>query len=126
MRHVYIHPNYNQITYDYNIAIIEVLGYIDFSDTIYPAVLPRSSPIYCNGKMKVIIPHNRAGLRQLKRYQTSFLRDYDCSRISGNEHSPTKTLMCFEDQCLQNLCNYVSIVVRQTISIHSFSNKNNS
>ncbi|XP_055303939.1 ovochymase-2-like [Sitodiplosis mosellana] len=106
LEYVYIHPNYNHITYDNNIAIIEVKGFITFEDYIQPAVLPKSPANFHGKKLHIAIPYAASeGGTQLLRYNASLLSEDDCARVSGNTNSLANTLLCVDSLCSDSLCN---------------------
>lgn len=107
---MYIHPNYDQVTYDNNIAIIEVKGSITFNGYIQAAALPRSPTNFDeeNNRLHMVISKSTDGGMQLLRHDASLLSEDDCARISGNTNSSTNTLLCVDNLCLDSQCDDVS------------------
>lgn len=96
--HVYIHPHYDPIKYENNIAVIEVNQPIPFVDSINAAVLPRSPPIPSHEKLNVTATHypDDTLLRSSKPYMASILSTEDCAKIIGNKDPSANTLMCID------------------------------
>lgn len=105
--HVYVHPDYNPITYDHNIAIMEVDPYIPVDDHwTRPVFLPKTPLTAPGGKLKIAFPFDTI----LKPYMATIMPDDECARINGNANVSTNTLMCIDGLlCSQHECNgYVS------------------
>lgn len=99
------------MTYDNNVAIIEIEGMIHFDEGIvHPAVLPSSQRNYRNGKLLMAIPFRSNGSSQkLLPHEASLLSQEHCNRINGN--TTTNSFLCVDSLCLDPFCDNVSLFV---------------
>lgn len=49
VKRIISHPDYNQMTFDYDIALLELDEPLEFSNTIQPICLPSSSHVFATG-----------------------------------------------------------------------------
>lgn len=49
VKRIVSHPDYNQMTYDYDIALLELSEPLEFTNTIQPICLPSSSHVFPAG-----------------------------------------------------------------------------
>lgn len=49
VKRIISHPDYNQMTFDYDIALLELSEPLEFSNTIQPICLPSSSHVFPAG-----------------------------------------------------------------------------
>ncbi len=49
VKRIISHPDYNQMTFDYDIALLELTEKLEFTNTIQPICLPSSSHVFPAG-----------------------------------------------------------------------------
>lgn len=121
--HVYVHPNYNPVTYDNNIAVMEVDLLIP-TDNIWvrPVYLSKSPLPFPTGKLNIAFPVRTS----LEPYLADIMSEDACAQINGNTNVPTNTLMCIDGLCTDHECNaHVSVTLKHNIFRGNFPVKLN-
>lgn len=100
--HAFVHPDYNPITYDNNIAVLEVDRIIPTDHTwVRPVYLPQTPSTFPSGKYSIAFPVGAS----LKPYMAEIVSDDVCAKINGNTNVSTNTLMCIDKICAEHDCN---------------------
>lgn len=103
IEHVYVHPDYNPMTYDNNIAVMEVDQLIPVDDHwTRPVFLPKTpfKATASSGKLNIAFPVDTT----LKPYIATIMSDDACAQINGNANVSTNTLMCIDGLCSEHEC----------------------
>lgn len=99
--HVYVHPSYNPLTYDHNIAVLEVDTLIPTDDVwVRPVHLPKTPATLSNRKLSIAFPVGAT----LNSYMADIMSEDACAHINGNTNILTNTLICINGLCTDHEC----------------------
>lgn len=97
IRRIIPHPDYNQMTFDYDIALLELSEPLEFSNTIQPICLPSSSHVFPAGVSCWVtgwgaMREGGAAARLLQKASVKIINDSVCDRVT--EGQVTSRMMC--------------------------------
>lgn len=109
--YVFIHENYNYLSQDFDVAILELNDSYGFGGTYnnsrylgyQPVNLPFSPIVFKFGKLSTVIDYCGNSFRQMN---VTFWPDEQCAQIKPYPHPDKEnTLLCVENPCSNNECN---------------------
>lgn len=97
IRRIIPHPDYNQMTFDYDIALLELSEPLEFTNTIQPICLPSSSHIFPAGLSCWVtgwgaMREGAAAAQLLQKASVKIINDTVCNTVT--EGQVTSRMMC--------------------------------
>lgn len=91
------HPDYNQMTFDYDIALLELSEPLEFANTIQPICLPSSSHVFPAGMSCWVtgwgaMREGAGAARLLQKASVKIINDTVCNQVT--EGQVTSRMMC--------------------------------
>uniref|UniRef100_A0A671L7Q4 Peptidase S1 domain-containing protein n=1 Tax=Sinocyclocheilus anshuiensis TaxID=1608454 RepID=A0A671L7Q4_9TELE len=82
LKNIITHPNYDSMTYDYDISLLELSDPLNFTNTVHPICLPASTHVFSAGSVAQI----------LQKAEVKVINDTVCNMVT--EGQVTSRMMC--------------------------------
>lgn len=97
LKTIITHPNYNQMSYDYDISLLELSQPLNFTNTVHPICLPAPSHVFSAGSSCFVtgwgtLREGGSVAQILQKAEVKVINDTICNMVTENQ--VTSRMMC--------------------------------